>query len=871
MSAQLPVLIVDKKGIIGSLVAQKISSKNQIVLVSRAVPSENENIIHVPFTAEIPTVPDNTYSHILFVDDGNKITRESLEAFFKKSKEDNSDFVFATFLGNISEKLHKNINSYQNSKIVLIGEVFDEEYIVEQNTPTTFIEQIRNEGKIEIKGDGMNPTFPVLLEDVVESLSKIIFEKKEAGVIFLFPKSPITHLSLAHLFQKQNPLIKIDFKSSKASSKNQIAPAEGKYYLGDSLDLSEKVKKINLDSKKKTTESKVIENPRSFRKLFLLGLLSVIFLIFLPFIATVAFSAIGASELSNAKKELFSGNLSQASKKSQNAVSLLNIAETSASVIKKEANLFGQEEKADAFFIQIENLSLLSKATSYLIDAITKFSFISESSTYEKKTFLEGSSALKNSITIYRQLQTKQNLPSKIKEEISEFSSLIDILDVSIDYLPKILGFEKERSYLLLFHNNMELRPGGGFIGSYAKLNIKNSKISNFKIYDVYDADGQLKEHLEPPFPIRRYLPSAHFFLRDSNFYLNFSDNALSAQNFLYLEKKEKFDGVIALDVSFTREILDAIGGVDVPNYNVRVTGENFFELADKYSRNNFFPGSTQKKDFLGSVFNSIQLNLNNKNTSYLKLARAVSSGISQKHIQVYFNDPAIQNTALLSGVSPAVLDTRRSGPKIINDYSGIVEANLGVNKVNKDVGRSISKNAVLKDGKILSTITAAYKNNSKKEAYKNYIRFIVPLGSTLEEIKINGKEQETIDAISDPGVYEKKDFKPPKELEVLKDNQSGKTVFGFLLSIPRDSIKTVSLTYLLPSKTNTNSSEILYSLKFLKQSGTEDYPFGFELKFPEELNMINSNQNLNFSSGKISYQTQLEKDIDINLALSPK
>jgi len=48
----------------------------------------------------------------------------------------------------------------------------------------------------------------------------------------------------------------------------------------------------------------------------------------------------------------------------------------------------------------------------------------------------------------------------------------------------------------------MELRPGGGFIGSYAILSVDKGKITNFKIYDVYDADGQLKNHIEPPFAI---------------------------------------------------------------------------------------------------------------------------------------------------------------------------------------------------------------------------------------------------------------------------------------------------------------------------------------------------------------------------------
>jgi len=64
----------------------------------------------------------------------------------------------------------------------------------------------------------------------------------------------------------------------------------------------------------------------------------------------------------------------------------------------------------------------------------------------------------------------------------------------------------------------MELRPGGGFIGSYGILTMDKGKVSDFKIHDVYDADGKLKASIEPQFPVRRYLKLPHLFLRDSNF-----------------------------------------------------------------------------------------------------------------------------------------------------------------------------------------------------------------------------------------------------------------------------------------------------------------------------------------------------------------
>lgn len=866
MSNKLPVLIVDKKGIIGSLVAQKISSTSQVVLVSKAVPQENNNIFHVPFDKEIPTVPDNTYSCTIFVDDKNALTRESFEPFIKKSTKDKTDFIFVIFLANVPQNLYQKALSYEKSKIVLIGDVFDNEYIVEQNIATDLIDQVRKKERIEIRGDGMDAAFPVMLEDVINSITKIINEKNEK-LIYLLPKNPITHLSLAHAFQKENPLIKIDFKANKGPSKKNISLPDGSYYLGENINLVDRIKKIDLGSKKSSKSSEVVQEKRSYKKIFIFGIWILVFLLFLPVLTAASFSTIGAKELSTAKDELFTGSLIKAKESSDRATFLLNVAELSSSLVESEAGIVGQGSRITYISDQIGNLYLLSQATNYLIDAGTKFN-----SSRSANDFTQGTASLKNSLNIYRELETRSNLPSKVKFEISQFAPLIDILDTSADLLPNVLGYESEKKYLVLFQNNMELRPGGGFIGSYGTLVIKNSRIDNFKIYDVYDADGQLKEHLEPPFPIRRYLPSAHFFLRDSNFYLNFSDNALSAQNFLLLEKKEKFDGVIAVDVSFAKEIIDALGGVYVSDYNINVTGNNFFELADNYSRTDFFPGSTQKKDFLGAVFRAIQQDLAAQKISHIGLAKAFAAGVLQKHVQFYFDDPALQNVAELNGISPGILDTRQDSPNTINDYTGLVEANLGVNKVNKDLARSVSKNVFIeKDGSVRSTIIVAYKNDSKTQAYKNYMRFITPLGSSFEEIKINGKHEEVVAAVTDPSVYEEKGFKPPKEIELSREDLSGKTVYGFLLSVPRGSIKTVSLEYKLPSKVNVAALETNYSLIVLKQPGTDEYSFGIELKYQGELSLISSNHQVIQLPGKIEYEEQLEHDTNLNVKLAPK
>src|SRR5258706_13230411 len=133
----------------------------------------------------------------------------------------------------------------------------------------------------------------------------------------------------------------------------------------------------------------------------------------------------------------------------------------------------------------------------------------------------------------------------------------------------------------------MELRPGGGFIGSYGLLTVDKGKIISFSIHNVSEADDQLKGHIEPPFQIRRYLNQQHWHLRDSNFDVDFLKDASQVAYFLQLETGQQIDGVIGLDLSFVKLVIQALGNVTVPEYAETITSDNFFQAAQSHAIKN--------------------------------------------------------------------------------------------------------------------------------------------------------------------------------------------------------------------------------------------------------------------------------------------
>ncbi|KKS00628.1 MAG: hypothetical protein UU52_C0029G0003 [Candidatus Levybacteria bacterium GW2011_GWB1_41_21] len=381
----------------------------------------------------------------------------------------------------------------------------------------------------------------------------------------------------------------------------------------------------------------------------------------------------------------------------------------------------------------------VSSAAVYFIEASEKLKAIYIGKSQDpRREFIEATNLLKNSISVFRKIEADKNLNSEFSREIKSLEPLLEMLVSTSEVLPDLLGFEDEKTYLLLFQNNMELRPGGGFIGSYGILKMKKGRVEDFKINDVYSADGQLKAHVEPPYPIRRYLPSANWYMRDSNFDPDFPTSARSAAYLLNLETGVRVDGVIAVDVSFVKEVLKSIGTVEVSDYKQKVSANNFYTLTQKHAEENFFPGSTQKKDFLSSLYKSIQLSLSGKkNKSYFSLSQAVS------------------------------IDNRVNESGVYNDYVAINEANLGVNKANFSVKRRVYHDVLIDDGDAVAASLEIIYDNDGKSDYKNYLRAIVPFGAVLKDIKLDGKRQEISPAVTNPGIYEKSGFIPPQGLEV--------------------------------------------------------------------------------------------------------
>jgi hypothetical protein len=876
-----PILIVDRNGKIGEVLAKELQEQALVVYVSRVAPETATNIVYVPFDKQFPTIPDNSYSHIFLIDENFEISNNVVKPFLKKAEQDKAYLVLAVNTSFIEDSFPLDfISSYDNAKIVILGDIFKKDEIYNSDSQINkYIEQIKLSGRINVPGDGTRLVAPVAFDDVVFGILETVFGTEENKIFYLFPKHRITLLSLAHVFQKLDPDLKIDFSKEEKTQGREFKPSvEGKYLLGETYDLDGKLKKIKFtdikieNNKQEKHQKNIVVKKRKFRVKALI--LSLLLFLILPLLTTILFSSIGAGGLLVAKNGIEQGDFVAAKVPVVVSAKSFRIAQLSLQALTYEAKPLGLGGLLGSFSKEVDLGETISTTLASVIDASQNLkAVLTGTSKNPEADFSIASMEIKNALYVYDQEKQAKIIPAGLSEQLN---SLTQVISSTIDFWPDALGFQGTRNYLILLQNNMELRPGGGFIGSYGLLTLNKGRIAAFKIYDVYDADGQLKGHVEPPYPIRRYLPSIHWYLRDSNFDVDFSKGAVASAVFLNTEMQQTVDGVVGVDLSFVKNLLEVAGPVNVSDYNQTVSADNFYQVTQAHSQENFFPGSTQKKDFLTSFYNALQAKISGqKNLSYLSFAKALINSINEKHVLFAFNNANEQAAFTVNGWSSSLVQNSLLSSSTVTDFVGMSEANLGGNKVNYYVSRSLSQAVNIKSDKTISeTLTASFKNSAPvdlgdKGTYKNYLRFILPLNATISGIQIDNQTQKIIPAITDPTVYEKKGFTAPVGLEVQKDTEGGKTIYGFFVAIAPQALKTIKIQYTLAQTINTTESQLSYHLKFFKQPGVDFLPYDFALSFPANLKVVSSDKDVKLSGQKAIFSTQIKADREVSINLA--
>lgn len=470
-----------------------------------------------------------------------------------------------------------------------------------------------------------------------------------------------------------------------------------------------------------------------------------------------------------------------------------------------------------------------------------------------------------------------------IKNYLATLNNDLDELSRFSRALNQILGADHKRRYLFVFQNNNEIRPTGGFMGSFALVDIDRGEIKNIEIPGggTYDLQGSLLAKMVSPYPL--HLVNPLWEMQDANWFPDFPTSAEKITWFYENSGGPTVDGVIAINASLIPSLLEIVGPINMPGYGKVFMAGNFINELQKSIELEYKNKQENKPKIILSDLAPKLLDkiFSAKGDQLLQIAQTLKSGLDQKDILFYFTNSAIQEKVSSYGWTGELLDTSK-------DYFSLVNANIGGGKTDNFIDQKIDiVSDFYETGEIVNTVTVTRKHTGTlldpfgKTSNLVFARFYTPVGSQLlsaqgfcdkilpESFEAPAAEWGTDELLQK--VQGEVWVEPGTGTYI--NNEFNKTVFGNWIQTDPGEETTVILKYKLPFKSGAGESSRLkvfsgdkktnfHSLFIQKQAGQQNTTYAATINLPKNLQptWIYPNE-LKNSSPRLAFSADLRED----------
>jgi hypothetical protein len=375
-----------------------------------------------------------------------------------------------------------------------------------------------------------------------------------------------------------------------------------------------------------------------------------------------------------------------------------------------------------------------------------------------------------------------------------------------LEVLPSVLGAEEDKRYLIIFQNDKELRPTGGFMTSVAYVTFEQGRFEVSESNDIYSLDKN-QAYLPTPVPMRLYNNATQLNLRDTNWSPDFVDSMEDFELYYNRGRNLPVDGFFTLDTQFVEELMNVTGPVTVPGYGeftpelMEVNGAHVskvvYELETIAQRSGL---GNERKSVIGDLMKELIAKVMSEPVTrwpaYVELLLKMGQ---EKHVLLNFHDNEAQELAEDNNFAGRIVVV---GAPI--DYLHINDANLAGLKTNFYLQQKTKQDVTIAaDGTVTKKLTITYTNTGSFDGWisataRNYTRVYVPKGSKL--VSTTGGEQ---------------------KVDVMEELD--KTVFDNFVTVKPKASQTMTFTYTLPFKITSDEYELLMQ----KQPGAQNWNIG--------------------------------------------
>ena len=460
----------------------------------------------------------------------------------------------------------------------------------------------------------------------------------------------------------------------------------------------------------------------------------------------------------------------------------------------------------------------------------------------EGERLIEILSSMQSKLTHLR--ETSEGLLAKAKELDIEGADL-DLLsedlvkaEQNLGSLISFLNVDSPRRLVLLFENPSELRPNGGFAGSYGELVLEKGSVKSLEVNDIYYPDKFLPLKVVPPLQLQTVTPN--WGARDTGWFFDFAKSSEKFLEYLeastiYTDENIRFDGVIAINIRVLEDLLKFTGPIEIPEYDLVLDHKNFLSELQREVEANKVPGENPKK-VLSFVAPKLIEALGNAGSNGSNILGVFVSRGKNKDIQMFFKDSAMETLSRDLYLDGGVY---QGGEDFTGDYLAVVNTNIAGGKTDIFVEQKVVLRSELTgEGRIKNdlTITRTHEGQNETDPWynhinQNFIKIFTAQDSKLTNIE-GGESKEIIPKLNyvlngykvDPDVAEIENTR--KLLQPFPDGyaesyiESGKKVFATWFNLDPGEKGTLKVKYDASTVPIRDGQIVTFVLD--KQSGSE-------------------------------------------------
>lgn len=389
---------------------------------------------------------------------------------------------------------------------------------------------------------------------------------------------------------------------------------------------------------------------------------------------------------------------------------------------------------------------------------------------------------------------------TQLQAQTSDLTGLLKNAGLAARLAPAMMGADGPRTYFMGFQTNAEARGTGGLLGGFGILRFDNGTPTVETLGPNTEFSRAFAPiDLGPEYTAQYGFQNPTTDVRNSNVSPHFPYTAEIWRSMWAQQSGANVDGVIAIDPVALSYVLGVVGPVTMPDGEM-ITTENVVELTESTVYARFPTDQTARKQYLQDVASEVVKKVTQRIESPRQLFDALSKAVGEGRIALWSSSPAEQQ--LLEETPLAHVVPNDPAP-----YAGVVVNNLGGNKLDYYLKRSIEYSADACDGETRkSTVTVRLTNTAPDGPLPDYVAgspglpelpYTVPSGASVSSVLLLATSNTQLTSAIADG----------RRVPVFTGTERGHPLFEVQVVIKRG--QTMELRFLLTEPTSPGAPRV--------------------------------------------------------------